>query len=92
MTNCPDSLNIYTTYRLLQNNLSAYKNIFQYVCSNVYPEIYFATNKRGFDLKSNFHIMFKIDKDKMQMRALGKNPKNYENIRKKKQTFTSRSQ
>ena len=27
--------------------------------------------------------MFKIDKDKMQMRALGENPKNYENIRKK---------
>ena len=67
-------------YRLLQNNLSSYKNIFQYVYSNVYPEIYCSTEKRGFDLKSNFHIMFKTYKDKMQMRSLGKNPINYENI------------
>ena len=69
-------------YRLLQNNLSAYKNIFQYVYSNVYPEIYCSTEKRGFDLKSNLHIMFKTYNDKVQMRALGKNPNNYENIRK----------
>ena len=27
-------------YKLLQNNLACYKNIFQYVYSNVYPEIY----------------------------------------------------
>ena len=46
-------------YRLLQNNLSSYKTIFQYVYSNVFPEIYCSTEKRGFDLKSNFHIMFK---------------------------------
>ena len=30
-------------YRLLQNNLSCYKKIFQYVYSNVYPEIYCST-------------------------------------------------
>ena len=46
-------------YRSLQNNVSRYKNIFQYVYSNVYPEIYCSTKKRGFDLKRNFHIMFK---------------------------------
>ena len=46
-------------YRSLQNNVSRYKNIFQYVYSNVYPEIYCSTKKRGFDLKLNIHIMFK---------------------------------
>ena len=30
-------------YRLLQNNLSCYKNFLQYVYSNVYPEIYCST-------------------------------------------------
>ena len=30
-------------YRLLQNNLSCYNNFFQYVYSNVYPEIYCST-------------------------------------------------
>ena len=52
------------------------------VYSNVYSEIYCSTEKRGFDLKSNFHIMFKTYKDKMQMRSMGKNSINYENIRK----------
>ena len=51
-------------HRLLQNNLYCYKNIFQYVYSNVYPEIYCSTEKRGFDLKGNFHIMFKLIKIK----------------------------
>ena len=59
--------------RLLRNNLAQYKNIFQYVYSNVYPEIYCATKKRGFDLKSNFHILFKTYSDKMQMKLMGKN-------------------
>ena len=54
-------------YRLLENNISSYKNIFQYVYSNVFPEIYCSTEKRGFDLKSNFHIMFKTYEDKIQM-------------------------
>ena len=68
-------------YRLLQNNLSSYKNIFQDVYSNVFPEIYCPPEKRGFDLKSNFHIMFKTYKDKIRMeRSIGKNPANYETI------------
>ena len=71
-------------YKLLQNNLSSYKTIFQYVYSNVFPEIYCYTEKRGFDLKSNFHIMFKTCKDKKQLESsMGKNPANYETIRKK---------
>ena len=64
-------------YRLLQNNLSSYKVIFQYVYSNVSPEIYWSTEKRGFNLKGNFHIMFKTYKDKRQLEtSMGKNPAN----------------
>ena len=51
-------------YVLLRNNLSQYKNIFQYIYSNVFPEIYCATERRGFDLKRTFHIVFKAYKDK----------------------------
>ena len=66
----------------LRNNLSSYKNIFQYIYSNVFPEIYCSTEHRGFDLKSNFHIIFKTHKDKKQLEiSLGKNPDNYETIR-----------
>ena len=69
-------------YKDLRNNLSRYKNKFQYVYSNVFPEIYCSTERRGFDLKSNFHIIFKTYKDKKKMEAsLGKNPHNYEEIR-----------
>ena len=50
--------------------------------SNVFPEIYYSTEKRGFDLKSNFHIIFKTYKDKNKFESsLGKNPENYETIR-----------
>ena len=70
-------------YRLLQNNLSSYKNIFQYIYTNASPEIYCSTEKRGFDLKSNFHIIFKIYKDKKQLESsMGKNPVHYKSIRK----------
>ena len=51
-------------YKELRNNLSNYKSIFQYIYSNVFPEIYCSTEKRGFDLKSNFHMIFKTCKDK----------------------------
>ena len=49
---------------LLRNNLSLHKNIFQYVYSNVLPEVYCTTERRGFDLKSTFHIVLKTYKDK----------------------------
>ena len=62
----------YVNYVLLRNNLSQYKNIFQYAYSNVFPEIYCATEKRGFDLKSTFY------KDK-KIEQFGKNPQNYKN-------------
>ena len=51
-------------YIELINNLSQYKDIFQYIYSNVFPEIYSSTERRGFTLKSTFHIMFKTYKDK----------------------------
>ena len=75
-------------YKELRNNLSSYKNIFQYIYSNVFPEIYCSTEKRGFDLKSNFHIIFKTYKDKKQLESsLGKNLDNYESIRNEIYTY-----
>ena len=75
-------------YKELRNNLSSYKSIFQYVYSNVFPEIYCSTEKRGFDLKSNFHIIFKTYKDKKQLESsLGKNLDNYESIRNETYTY-----
>ena len=66
-------------YKDLQNNFSGYKNIFQYVYSNVFPEIYCSTERCGFDSKSNFHIIFKTYNNKKQLEiSLGKNPENYE--------------
>ena len=63
------------SYRELRNNLSSSKSIFQYVFSNVFPEIYYPTEKRGFDLKSNFYIIFKTCKLKKQMESsLDKKP------------------
>ena len=59
-------------YVALRNNLSQYKNIFKYVYSNVFPEIYCSTKRRGFDLKSTFHIIFKTYKDKKKIESLGK--------------------
>ena len=59
------------SYMLLRNDLSQSKNFFQYVYSNVYPEIYCATERRGFDLKCTFHIIFKAYKDK-KIEHLGK--------------------
>ena len=68
-------------YKQLRNNLSHSKNIFQYVYSNVFPEIYCSTERRGFNLKSNFHIIFKTYKDKKNVESsLGKNSYNYEGV------------
>ena len=39
------------------------KNIFQYVYSCVYPGVYCSTERRGFDLKSTFQLVFKAYKD-----------------------------
>ena len=79
-------------YKELRNDLSSYKNIFQYMYSNIFPEIYCSTEKRGFDLKSNFHVIFKIYKDKRKLDiSLGKNPENYESIRNKTNIYEQKS-
>ena len=38
--------------------------VFQFVYSNVYPEIYSFVEKRGIDLRNNFHLKLKKGKDK----------------------------
>ena len=58
--------------RLLQEHLVRFKDIYQYVYSHVFPEIYTASEKRGFDLKSNFHIIFKSYRDKILVRQTAK--------------------
>ena len=45
--------------RSLQQSLAHYKDIYQYVYSHMFPEIYSTSEKRGIDLRSNFHIIFK---------------------------------
>ena len=66
-------------YKQLRNNLSSYKNLFQYVYSNVFPKIYCATEERGFDLKSNFRIIFKTYEDKKMGNFIGKKPRKLRN-------------
>ena len=65
--------------RMLQEHLARYKDIYQYVYSHVFPEVYTSSEKRGFDLKSNFHIIFKAYRDKIAMKQqqLAKQPTNY---------------
>ena len=66
--------------RMLQKNLANYKDIFQYVYSHVFPEIYSTTDKRGINLKSKFHILFKSYCNKLilQQQQLAKQLINYE--------------
>ena len=78
-------------YILLRNNLSQYKNIFQDVYPNVFPEIYCARERRGFDLKSTFHIVFKTYENKNQIEQLGKNPQNYENANAETSVFEQKT-
>ena len=66
-------------YLQLRNNLSQFKNIFQYVYSNVYAGIYCSTKRRGFALKSTFHVVFKVYRDKKKAEKFGKNVQNYVN-------------
>ena len=79
-------------YKELRINLSNYKSIFQYIYYNIFPEIYCSTEKRAFNLKSNFHIIFRTYKDKKQLESsLGKNSENYENIRKETNIYEQKT-
>ena len=75
--------------RLLQQCLANYKDIFQYVYSCTYPEIYTMSEKRGIDMKSNFYILFKTFKDKMliKQQQLAKRAENFEAERKEESEF-----
>ena len=61
-------------YNKLRNNLGQFKEIFQYVYAMIYPEIYFTTERRGFNLKSTFQLIFKTYKDQKKLEQLGKDP------------------
>ena len=65
---------------MLQEHLARYKDVYRYVYLHVFPEVYTTSEKRGFDMKSNFHILFKAYRDKMLMRqqSTAKNPASYE--------------
>ena len=43
----------------------------------MYPEVYCSTERRSFDLRSTFHLVFKTYKDKKKLDLSGKNPQNY---------------
>ena len=74
--------------RMLQEHLAQFKDIYQYVYSHVFPEMYTTSEKRGFDLKSNFHILFKAYHDKMMLRR----QQQQQQIAKKEQQETSESE
>ena len=75
--------------RLLQQCLANYKDIFQYVYSCTYPEIYTMLEKKGINMKSNFYILFKTFKDKMMIKQqqLAKRAQNFEAERKEESEF-----
>ena len=61
-------------YNRLRNYLCHFINISQYVYSNMYPEVYCTTERKSFDLKSTFQIVFKTYKDIKKIEQTGKNP------------------
>ena len=69
---------------MLQEYLARYKDIYQYVYSHVFPEVCTTSERRGFDLKSNFLILFKSYRDKQLLlqHSTAKNLSNYEDVRK----------
>ena len=75
--------------RLLQQCLTNYKDIFQYVYSCTYPEIYTMSEKRSIDMKSNFYILFKTFKDKIliKQQQLAKRAENFEAERNEESEF-----
>ena len=75
--------------RLLQQCLANYKDMFQYVYSCTYREIYTMLEKKGINMKSNFYILFKTFKDKMMIKQqqLAKRAQNFEAERKEESEF-----
>ena len=51
-------------FEKIRKKLIENTKVFQFVYSSVYPEIYSFVEKRGIDLRNNFHLTFKEWKDK----------------------------
>ena len=51
----------------LKRKLIENKKIFQFVYSSVYPEVYSFVEKRGVDMRNNFHLKFKEWKDRKKL-------------------------
>ena len=60
-------------WKFIDENEKNCNQLLQYVYLIVYPEIYCTTERRGFDLKSTFQLVFKTKKDN----HLGKEPSNF---------------
>ena len=70
-------------YKDLCNKLSSYKNVFQYVYSNVFPEIYMPYQKAWFWFEEQFpHYLQNVQGQKKLEISLGKNPEKLWNNKK----------
>ena len=69
-----------TNYKKLKENLRKNRNVFQYVHSIVYADVYCSSEKRGYDLRSEYLIVFKQYKDRKKAESLGKIAKTYEEL------------
>ena len=83
-------------YDCFKQILRTTKDIYQYVYAHVFPKIYSTREKRGIDLKSNFHILFKLYRDKEILRqhqtiTSTKNSANFENKREETSEFEQKA-
>ena len=62
--NCDELYENENNFGKLKRNLIKNQKIFQYVYATVYPEIYSFVEKRGVDMRNNFHLKFKEWKDR----------------------------
>ena len=64
-------------FPLLRNSLWPFKNIFQYVYSSTYPDIYCATEQGRRNIKNSFYIVHKNYKDKKSKNIQERTPKHF---------------
>ena len=48
-------------FNKLKRNLIKNQKIFQYIYVSVYPEVYSFVDKRGVDMRNNFHLKLKVN-------------------------------
>ena len=63
-------------FALLRNTLWQFKNIFQYVYPSTYPDIYCATEQRGFNIKAHSTLFIRTIKIKTS-NNISENPQNF---------------